>query len=459
MMGKRVMADPLFYTFRFEDHVPDDHALRAVDALLDTACIRCAMAPYYSAIGRPSIDPELMIRMRLVGYLNGIRSERKLCGEVHLNLAHRWFCRLGLDGAVPDHSTFSKNRHNRFRDGDVFRAVFEEVVRRCAEAGLVPGEGAAVDGSQVEADASRHKRLPRNSLPEAWAADREAQARPVREYLDALDATAPPEPNEPRHGTPKYVSPTDPAAAWSTKHGVGVFAYETNLLIDTAHGIIVDVDATPARLSQEIVAAKTMLERAKEAFGFSPCCLGADGSYGTGPFLAWLLARDVDPHIPVLDRTAQTDGMFTRASFTYVEAEDAWRCPSGHTLRYTGLDRSAGIRRYAARPADCGACVLKPQCTAGKVRGVSVSIHEAARQAAKALVDTDAYGDSKRRRLKVEMLFAHLKQQLGVRRLRLRGLQGAAEEFHLAAAVQNLRRLAQVTARSLGGQAKTAASG
>ena len=132
--------------------------------------------------------------MLLVGYLPGIRSERRLCAEIHLNLAHRWFCRLGLDGAVPDHSTFSKNRHSRFRDGDVFRAVFEEVVRRCAEAGLVPGEEAAVDGSQVDADASRHNRLPGGTVPETCTDDREAQAHPVREYLNALDAAAPPGP-------------------------------------------------------------------------------------------------------------------------------------------------------------------------------------------------------------------------------------------------------------------------
>ncbi len=341
MMGKRVMAEPLFHTFRLEDHVPADHPLRAVNALLDTSFIRRVMAPHYSAIGRPSIDPELMIRMLLVGYLGGIRSVRKLCAEIHLNLAHRWFCRLGLDGAVPDHSTFSKNRHSRFRDGDVFRAVFEEVVRRCAEAGLVPGEGAAVDGSQVEAVASRHKRLPGDAVPKVWAEDREAQARPVREYLDALDAAAPPKLDEPRHAAPKHIAPSDPAAAWSIKHGLGVFAYETNLLVDTAQGIIVDVDATPARLSQEIVAAKTMLARAKEVFGFAPACLGADGSYGTGPFLTWLLARDVAPHIPVLDRTAQTEGMFTRERFTYEEAEDGWRCPSGHLLRRAGLERGA----------------------------------------------------------------------------------------------------------------------
>jgi len=438
MMGKRVLAEPLFYTFRLEDHVPADYPLRAVDMLLDTAFIRRVMAPHYSAIGRPSIDPELMIRMLLVGTLNGVRSERKLCAEVHLNLGYRWFCRLGLDGAVPDHSTFSKNRHSRFRDAGVFRTVFEEVVRRCAEAGLVPGDEAAADGSQVEACASRHKRLPGRSTPDAWEEDRAAQTRPVREYLAALAAAAPPQPDEPQNDAPKHLSPSDPAAAWSNKHGTGVFAYETNLLVDTAHGVIVDVDATPARLSQEIVAAKVMLERAEEAFGFRPNCLGADKSYGTGPFLTWLLARGTAPHIPVLDRTAQTDGMFTRESFNYEEADDVWRCPADHDLVYRGLERKTGMKRYSARPADCRRCPLKAQCTSGAARTLSISIHEPARQEAKALAETEAFKVSRRRRQKVEMLFAHLKQQLGIRRLRLRGLQGAAEEFNLAAAVQNL---------------------
>ena len=327
------------------------------------------------------------------------------------------------------------------------------------EAGLVPGENAAVDGSQVDADASRHKRLPGDCVPEAWTTDRQAQAHPVREHLEALDAAAPPEPDEPRHEAPKYLSPTDPAAAWSIKHGVGVFAFETNLLVDTAYGIIVDVEATPARLSQEIVAAKAMLARAAVAFGFTPSCLGADKSYGTGPFLAWLLARNVDPHIPVLDRTAQTDGMFTRESFTYIEAEDTWRCPAGHMLRHRGLERSTGMQRHTARAADCLACPLKVRCTTGKARGINVSIHEPARKAAQALAGTAPYMQSRQQRQKIEMLFAHLKQQFGIRRLRLRGLQGAAEEFHLAAAVQNLRRLARLTGCSLSGQAGTAAFG
>ncbi len=135
MMGKRVMAEPVFATVRIDDHLPANYLLRAVDAVLDTAFVRRIMAPHYSLIGRPSIDPELMMRMLLVGCLGGIRSERKLCAAMRLNLAHRWFCRLGVDDAVPNHSTFSKNRHRRFRDGHVFRAVFEQVVRCCVEAG------------------------------------------------------------------------------------------------------------------------------------------------------------------------------------------------------------------------------------------------------------------------------------------------------------------------------------
>jgi transposase len=142
MMGRQVGEAQLFYTFSVDRHVPADHLLRRVDAVLDLSFIRTSLADYYSRTGRSSIDPELMIRMLLVGYLYGIRSETRICEEVHLNLAYRWFCRLGLDADVPERSTFSKNRHGRFREGDLFRRLFEEVVRRCVAAGLVGGTGA-----------------------------------------------------------------------------------------------------------------------------------------------------------------------------------------------------------------------------------------------------------------------------------------------------------------------------
>src|SRR5271167_3813341 len=160
MMGeRRVMQEALFYGFSLERHVPSDHLLREIDRFVDLSQVRAHLEPYYSEIGRPLIDPELMIRMLIVGYCFGVRSERRLCEEVHLNLAYRWFCRLGLDGEVPDHSTFSKNRHGRFRESDLFRKLFETVLQRCIDAGLVGGEGFAVDASLIQADASDRNRV------------------------------------------------------------------------------------------------------------------------------------------------------------------------------------------------------------------------------------------------------------------------------------------------------------
>ena len=158
MMGeRRVMQEALFYCFSLERRVPDNHLLRKIDRFVDLSDLRAHLGPYYSDVGRPSIDPELMIRMLIVGYCFGIRSERRLCEEVHLNLAYRWFCRLGLDADVPDHSTFSKNRHGRFRESDLLRKLFETVVARCMKEGIVGGEAFAVDASIIVADAHRRR--------------------------------------------------------------------------------------------------------------------------------------------------------------------------------------------------------------------------------------------------------------------------------------------------------------
>ena len=204
MMGERqVYRDALFYEFSLERHVPETHLLRAIDRFVDLGGIRASLAPFYSDTGRPSIDPELLIRMLIVGYCFGIRSERRLCEEVHLNLAYRWFCRLGLDGDVPDHSTFSKTRHGRFRDADLLRQLFETVVRRCMVEGLVGGEGFAVDASLIVADAHRQRGVTTPDQLDPTA------NRAVAEYLATLDeaafgAATPVE--------PKFISPVDPAA-------------------------------------------------------------------------------------------------------------------------------------------------------------------------------------------------------------------------------------------------------
>ena len=266
----------------------------------------------------------------------------------------------------------------------------------------------------------------------------------MREYLDALDAASPPARDEPRHAAPKHLSETDPLAAWSIKHGNGRFSYETNYLVDTAHAVILDVEATPARLSQEIVAAKRMLERTRERLGVSPRRLAADRAYGTGPFLSWLLQNKVAPHIPVLERRHQTDGKLTRDAFVYDRELDRFTCPAGHALTYKGADYASRVRNYRSNPHDCAACPGRDGCTTGRSRKVTRLFNEDARDHARALSDTPEYVRSCRERKKVEMLFAHLKRHLKLTRLRLRGLRGASEEFLLAATAQNLRKLVKL---------------
>ena len=223
----------LFYSFDLEDHVPQNHLLRGINHYLDLTELRQHLAEYYSHTGRPSIDPELMIRMLVIGYSFGIRSERRLCEEVHLNLAYRWFCRLCLEDAVPDHSTFSRNRHGRFRDSGMFRQLFETVLQRCMKEGLVRGEGFATDASIIKADAQRINSVPGEEA-QNWKSAEET-ARPVREYLDALEQE-----NAPTY-VPKFVSLSDPAATWTgATGGPAFFAYSTNYLIDLKAGIIVD---------------------------------------------------------------------------------------------------------------------------------------------------------------------------------------------------------------------------
>ncbi len=407
---------------------------------MDFSALRTELASLYSHTGRPSIDPELMIRMLLVGYLYGIRSETRLCEEVHLNLAYRWFCRLSLEGAVPERSTFSKNRHGRFADGDVIRRVFDLVVGACADNGLIGGAGALIDGSTIHADANRARKAAPTEVEEIWATHNTI-SRPVQDYLDGLENSANPVPG-PKHKPPKYLSETDPQAVWSLKDGPGRFSYEVNYLADDKHAIIVDVGGTPARLSQEIAAAKAMLER--EVAGYDPKTIPADKIYGTGPFLSWLLERKITPYIPVLDRKAQTFGKFTRDAFEYDAANDQYVCPHGHQLPLKSIDEDTRAKRYKATPSQCRDCPLKSQCTDAPSRAVMRLMDEEARQTVQDLADTKAFQVARTRRKKIEMLFAHLKRWQKLTRLRLRGLSGAKEEFLLAATAQNLKRLVKL---------------
>jgi transposase len=443
MMGEELgRQDRLFYEFCLEDVVPADHLLRKIASVLDLGWLRGELAPYYSHTGRPSICPELMIRMLIVGYCYSIRSERRLCQEVEVNLAYRWFCRFGLEDRVPDHSTFSVNRHGRFRDSDILRQVFESVVRGCMAAGLVGGEGFAVDASVIEADASRYQRVEGSEID--WT-DAERSRRPIREYLTALDGeNAPTKPER----KPKAQSPTDPSAAWTTRgrHKV-MFGYSLNYLIDNEHAVIVDVEATPTRISKEVDATETMIERTEDRLDLKPDHIAADVAYGTGEMLGWLVERGIEPHIPVWDKSKREDGSLSRKDFAYDKDRDVYVCPQGNILKTTGRRHGGKTLLYRSSKYDCDACPLKPRCCPTTAsRKIPRDINEEARDYARSLVGTDAYLQSGRERKKIERLFGEVKRNLALTRLRLRGLTGARDEFLLAATVQNLKRLVKLAA-------------
>ena len=438
MMGPAVgRQDRLFYEFDLEDVVPGDHLLRRIDAVLDLSWLRAEMASHYSHLGCPSVCPELMLRMLLVGYCFSIRSERRLCQEVKLNLAYRWFCGLGLEDTVPHHSTFSVNRHGRFRDSDILRKVFEEVVCSCMKAGLVGGEGFAIDASVIEANASRFQRVKGSEVD--WT-DKQRATRPVQEYLLALESEN--SPLNPEH-KPKAMSPSDPASAWTTRGRYKVmFGYSLNYVIDMESPVILDVEATPTRLSLEIEATETMVERIEDNFGLKPKRFAGDIAYGNGKTLGWLVERDIEPHIPVWDRSVSASaGKFSRDDFVFDQDRNVYICPAQKDLKTSGTVYDGTTLRYLAKRSDCAACPLKPQCTTSLERRVSRDVNQDARDYAQSLMRSEAYAESSVERKKIEVLFGEAKHILSMDRLRLRGLSGARDEFLLTATVQNLKRL------------------
>ena len=440
MMGRQVGdQSQLFYLFNLERRVPRGHLLRLVNPVVTRILVdlRDELAAFYSDIGRPSIDPELMIRMLIVGYCYGIRSERRLCEEVELHLAYRWFCRLDLDDQVPDHSTFSVNRHGRFRDSDILRRVFEAVVRACMDAGLIKGEGFAVDASVIEANASRYHGKTPDEID--WSAP-ERQTRAAAEFLAGFDD----EDLDAGRKPPKLVSPSDPCSAWTAKANKRVqFGYGINYLIDTAHAIIVDVEPTPARTYDEVASTRTMLDRTERRFGLKPKRLAADTAYGTGKFLGWLIGARIAPHIPVWDKSIREDGTLSRGDFHWDRRRGVYICPNGKVLHTTGKVHEGNTLRYRASKFDCEVCALKMQCCPKTPsRQIPRDVHEYARDVTRRLMRTKAFLKSRDERKRVEMRFAHLKTHHRFERMRLRGLSGARDEFLLAATVQNLKTLA-----------------
>ena len=435
MMGQHDRSEALFHYFRLEDQVPETHLLRLIEKHISFAFVRQQLKDRYSEMGRPSIDPELLLRILLIGYLYGITSERKLVEELRMQLAWRWFTGLGFDQEIPHHSTFSKNRHGRFQESKLFEQLFEQIVRQCVEVGLVEGKHLSVDGSFVEANAAKESRIPREQLAGA------AQVKPiVREYLQELEQQNPVE--EPVH-TQDQVSTTDPDSTYATKGGTPArLGYYDNYLVDNASCVIVGVQATAARMSQETVAAQAMLTRFAQSQGRKPESVGADTTYGNGEFLHWLAEREITPYMRTRESAKRKNSPFYGPeSFTYQPESNSYRCPAGEQLNYVGLNVRNRAQAYIGSAKRCGACSQKPQCTSGRYKYLAIHRDELARQRARELANTPEFAYAQRQRKKVEALFAELKNQIGLRRVRLRRLKFVQEQFFLAAAAQNIKRL------------------
>jgi len=458
-MGRRKDGQGQFlYAFNLDEVVPPDHLVRQIDGVLDLSWVHKELAPYYSHTGRPSIDPVLMIRMLLVGYVFALRSERRLCSEVQVNLAYRWFCRLSVEDRIPDHSVFSRARRERFRESDALRRVFEGVVAMCVAAGLVSGEAFSVDASLIKADVDKKKRVP-GDQPVSWPTAEEA-SHAVREYLAALDAARGNEESGDvggdgssgagtRRKPPKEVSLIDPQATWVARPGMDpFFAYDANYLIDNKAGIIVDAEGTRANRVVEIAVTQTMMERVGRRFGLWPRRLAGDTAYGAVRLLKWLVDRSITPHIPVWDKSARHDGTFSRADFVFDPERNIYVCPGGAVLTSTGNIDQGHTVYYRASRNDCATCSLKPKCTTAVARKITRDLDEDVRDHVRALANTEAFQQSRRERKKIEMRFAHMKRIFKLDRLRLRGLSGARDEVLLTATAQNLRRLVKLLGRS-----------
>src|SRR5216117_4036182 len=435
MMGHHSRAESLFYYFRLEDQVPENHLLRLIDRHVNLEFIRAKWKDAYSDAGRPWIDPELLLRMLRVGYLYGVTSERKLVEELRMHLAWRWFTGLGFDQEIPHHSTFSKNRHGRFQESRLFEQLFEQIVRQCVEVGLVQGTHLSVDGSFIEANAAKESRIPREQLAEA------AQVRrTVRQYLREVEEQNPVE--EPVHEQDK-VSTTDPDSTYATKGGIPArLGYYDNYLVDNHSCVIVGVQATAARMSQETVAAEDMIARFAEWQGREPVSVVADATYGNGEFLQWLMEREITPYMRTRDSALRKNNpLYGPERFTYLPESNSYRCPAGQQLNFVGLNVRNRTHAYIGSRKRCGACPQKAQCTTGQYKYLAIHIHEPARQRARELANTPAFARSQRERRKVEAIFAELKNQIGLRRLRLRRLKFVREQFFLAASAQNIKRL------------------
>ena len=432
-----------------ESLVPADHLLRRIDSAVDFEFIRERVRHLYCPNnGRPALDPVVLFKLLFIGYLFGIRSERQLMREVQVNAAYRWFLRMRLQDKVPDASTLSQNRRRRFRDSDVYQQIFDEIVQLACGKGLVTGEVLYTDSTHLKATANKNKfdvaRVEVKPLEYLAQLEQAVEADRAAHGKRELKASA----AEPATKEIK-VSRTDPDSGYMVRDGKPKgFFYLDHRTVDGRHAIITDTHVTPANVHDSIPYLKR-LDRQRERFGFQVRAVGVDAGYATAAICKGLEERDIYGVIGY--RTANhAEGLFRKRQFQYDEENDLYTCPEGQLLIYRTTNRE-GYRQYHSDSKQCRACPVRGHCT--RSRNMTKVITRHVWEASKERTDRhrlEPHGKRiyKRRKETVERSFADAKQLHGHRYARMRGLTNVREQCLLAAACQNMKKIALLLSRS-----------
>ena len=447
MMTKKAKSEPMFYYIKMEDMIPENHILRLINQHVDFSFIYSKVKHLYSFTGRPSVDPVVMIKMLLIGYLYGITSERRLCEEVEMHIGYRWFVGLTLEDQVPDHSTFSKNRHGRFLEDKLFEEIFDEVVRLCFSHGLLTGHHLTIDNTLVEADASLNSLEPIVVPMSSQEYLKKVEAEnPVKD--DSGDAPASLKGQRGDNSTHRSATDPDARLCRSTTRKKSHLAYSDSYLMDSKSRIILGVRTTQPDRKSNTEAGQEMLRAAKWKYKIKPKVLGGDKEYASGEFIRAVIEEGVAPHVPVMDTRSQNDeGIYPMSKFSFLEEENAFVCPQGNLLKYHGIHKKSRQNVWRARKKECRICPVHAVCTRDQSRSLSVHIDEAYIQQARMCNMTREYRISQRMRKRIEELFGEAKTFMGLRRAKFRGIQFVKEQFFLTATVQNIKRMVKLLSR------------
>jgi transposase len=455
VIGEKKKANKLFYYLRPEELIPEDHILRLIDRYVDFSFIRPRVEHLYSHTGGPSVDPDVMMRMLLLGYLFGISSERRLCDEVGMHMGYRWFVGLSLEEKIPDHSTFSKNRHGRFKESGIYQQMFDQIVEQCIEKGLVSGKHLTVDSTLVKANASFKKLEPIvvTLRPEQYI-DTVEKENPIVEEQDDNEEPWEPKGDYPLKGekisNKTHRSRIDPDSRIARKSNFSetYLGHGVTYVMDNKSRVIVGADRNLPNRNADAKTAVELVGRLKWAYHLTPRTLGADKGYATGVFVHWLLEQNVQPHVPIMDSRSRNDkGIYSIEQFQYQDDKDEFICPQGKTLRYWGIQQHSKQHAYRASPSDCRQCPVKAQCTRASYRSLSYHIYESSIEIARRHTQTRSYRISQRMRKRVEELFGEAKECMGMRRIRFRGALFVREQVLLTATAQNIKRMVKLLSR------------